>query len=105
MAIVNPAQITPYSEIPEEPRGLAEDLILNRRLDALQRLIEYFAAQSGEQVTSGSAAANPMEGMSAEERLHHRILFRRKDGIEADVDENHRPESVPQPATNAPCIS
>ena len=38
-------------------------------------------------MASGSAAANPMEGMSAEERLHHRVLFRRKEEIEADIDE------------------
>ena len=42
MAIVNPAAITPYAEIPAEERDLAEDLIFNRRPDALQRLIEHF---------------------------------------------------------------
>ena len=41
MAIVNPAQITPYAEIPDEEGDLAEDLIFNRRPDALQLLIEY----------------------------------------------------------------
>ena len=44
MAIVNPATITPYSEIPAAERELAEDLIFNRRPDALQLLIEYFQA-------------------------------------------------------------
>ena len=42
MAIVNPAHITPYAEIPLEERELAEDLIFNRRPDALQRFIEHF---------------------------------------------------------------
>ena len=49
MAIVNPAQITPYAEIPAEERELAEDLIFNRRPDALQRLIEHFAESGGRQ--------------------------------------------------------
>ena len=31
MAIVNPAQITPYAEIPAEERELCEDLIFNRQ--------------------------------------------------------------------------
>ncbi|CAG0957087.1 partial 5-methyltetrahydrofolate--homocysteine methyltransferase, partial [Anaerolineae bacterium] len=35
MAIVNPAHIKPYAEIPEEQRELANDLIFNRRPDAL----------------------------------------------------------------------
>src|SRR5262249_48319328 len=42
MAIVNPAHVTPYAEIPEEQRALADDLIFNRRPDALQRYIEKF---------------------------------------------------------------
>ena len=42
MAIVNAAQVKPYSEINNQERGLAEDLIFNRRPDALQRYIEYF---------------------------------------------------------------
>ena len=41
MAIVNPAHITPYAEIQADERELAEDLILNRRPDALQRLIDH----------------------------------------------------------------
>ncbi|MEP6989807.1 MAG: homocysteine S-methyltransferase family protein, partial [bacterium] len=36
-AIVNPAHITPYAEISAEERALADDLVFNRRPDALQR--------------------------------------------------------------------
>jgi len=42
MAIVNPAHIKPYAEIPEKERLLAEDLIFNRSEDALADLIAYF---------------------------------------------------------------
>ena len=42
MAIVNPAQVKPYAEIDNNERELAEDLIFNRRADALQRYIEHF---------------------------------------------------------------
>ena len=42
MAIINPAHVTPYADIPAEEKELAEDLIFNRRPDALQRLIEHF---------------------------------------------------------------
>jgi 5-methyltetrahydrofolate--homocysteine methyltransferase len=84
MAIVNAAQITPYAEIPAQERELAEDLILNRRPDALQRFIEYF--ENVTPAAAGSALADPTEGMSAEERLHWRILHRHKEGVEADID-------------------
>ncbi len=42
MAIINPAQVTAYADIPAEERELAEELIFNRRQDALQRYIEHF---------------------------------------------------------------
>ncbi len=42
MAIVNPAHITPYFEVPEDQRKLANDLIFNSDIDALPRFIQYF---------------------------------------------------------------
>ncbi len=94
MAIINPAQITPYSEIPQEQRVLAEDLIFNRRHDALQRILEYFSNQTSEQ-DSSSKTTNPLDTMSAEQRLHYRILYRHKDGIEADIDELIHNSDIP----------
>lgn len=83
MAIVNPAHVTPYAEIPLEERVLAEDLIFNRRPEALRDFIAYFEAHAGTQV---NAQADPTEGMTLAERLHWRILHRHKEGIEADID-------------------
>jgi 5-methyltetrahydrofolate--homocysteine methyltransferase len=85
MAIVNPAHITPYAEIPENERELAEDLIFNRKPDALQKYIEYF--DSADRTTSERTQVDPTAGMTAEERLHYRILYRYKEGVEADIDE------------------
>ncbi len=84
MAIVNPAHVTAYADIPQEERDLAEDLIFNRRPDALQRYIEYF-----EKVTpqSAEASADPTAGMSPEQRLHWKIVHRHKEGVETDIDE------------------
>ncbi len=86
MAIVNPAQITPYADISEEERITAEDLIFNRRADALQRLIEFFSASgpANEKVDSTKAR---LQLMSAEERIHFYILHRQREGIEVDIDE------------------
>jgi 5-methyltetrahydrofolate--homocysteine methyltransferase len=88
MAIVNPAHITPYAEIPPQERQLAEDLIFNRRSDALGRYIEYFEkAEAQGRTPSDKGPADPTEGMTPEERLHWRILHRHKDGVEGDIDE------------------
>ena len=86
MAIVNAAHITPYAEIPENERELAEDLIFNRRPDALQRFIEYFE-KADRRSAEGAGKSDPTEAMSPEERLHWRILHRHKEGVEADIDE------------------
>ena len=50
-AIVNPAHITPYAEIPAAERALADDLIFNRSPDALQKLIERFSTVDRRQST------------------------------------------------------
>ena len=82
MAIVNPAHITPYAEIDEEQRILADDLIFDRREDALARYIAFF-----ENVTvEDESATDPTEGMQPEEAIHWKILHRKKDGIEEWVD-------------------
>ncbi|HYO30517.1 MAG TPA: methionine synthase, partial [Thermomicrobiales bacterium] len=84
LAIVHPSHVVPYAEIPKEERLLAEDLVLARRPDALPRLIDFF---EGRVDTAEEGGPDPMAGMGVAERLHFRIVARKKEGIEADVDE------------------
>ncbi|NIM92921.1 MAG: methionine synthase [Anaerolineales bacterium] len=86
MAIVNPAHITPYAEIPEAERVLAEDLLFNRHSDALQQVIEHFEKGSDKDSVNG-VEQDPTKGMSAEERIYWRILHRHKEGVRSDIDE------------------
>lgn len=86
MAIVNPAHITPYAEIPPQERELAEDLIFNRREDALQRFIEYFERSTGK-IEKDHTQKVALQTLSAEQRIHWRILHRHKEDIESDIDE------------------
>ncbi len=83
LAMVNPNHITPYSEISDVERELADDLVYNRREDALERFIEHFESKGEEEVQS---AADPTEGMEPEEALHFHILRRRKEGVEDWID-------------------
>ncbi len=87
MAIVNPIHITPYAEISPEERVLAEDLILNRRTDALQRFIACLDRLEPTTQQRGNSPQVVLQSLAAEERLHWRILHRLKDGVEADIDE------------------
>ncbi|HET6598003.1 MAG TPA: methionine synthase [Anaerolineales bacterium] len=84
MAIVNPAHVTAYPDIPQEEKDLAEDLIFNRRPDALQRYIEYYEKVTP---TEQTGASDPTKDMTPEQRLHWKIVHRHKEGVEADIDE------------------
>jgi 5-methyltetrahydrofolate--homocysteine methyltransferase len=83
LAMVNPNHITPYSEISDVERALADDLVYNRREDALERFIAHFESKGEEEVQS---AADPTEGMEPEQALHFHILRRRKEGVEEWID-------------------
>ncbi len=83
LAMVNPNHITPYGEIPENERELADDLVYNRREDALERFIAHFESK-GEEEDEG--AEDPTAEMEPEEALHWHILRRKKDGVEAQID-------------------
>ncbi|HET7508742.1 MAG TPA: vitamin B12 dependent-methionine synthase activation domain-containing protein, partial [Solirubrobacterales bacterium] len=83
LAMVNPNHITPYGEIPEEERELTDDLVFNRRDDALERFISHFESKGEE---AEAEAANPTEGMEPEEALHWHILRRKKEGVEEWID-------------------
>ncbi len=85
MAIVNPAHITPYFEIPDEQRKVAEDLIFNSDADALPRFIQYF--EQNEVQIAGAEDIDPTADMTSEEALHWQIVHRKKEGVEALIDD------------------
>jgi 5-methyltetrahydrofolate--homocysteine methyltransferase len=85
LAMVNPNHITPYSEIPGHERELADDLVFDRRDDALERYIAHFESK-GPAEDDGAGQANPTEGMEPEEALHFHILRRKRDGVEDWID-------------------
>ncbi len=86
LAMVNPNHITPYGEIPDEERQLADDLVFNRREDALEKFIEHFESKGPEDGSNPAHPADPTEGMEPEEALHFHILRRRRDGVEDQID-------------------
>jgi 5-methyltetrahydrofolate--homocysteine methyltransferase len=86
MAIVNPAHITPYAEIPEEQRKIANDLIFNTDEDALPRFIQYF--EQNDVAVGGAEQIDPTEDMTSEEALHWQIVHRKKERIEERIDDS-----------------
>ena len=80
LAIVNPAQITPYPDIPADVRRLAEDLIFNRTPEALANLIAHF-----EGITE-TETAPVAEALPPDEALFQAVVRRQREGVEAKVD-------------------
>ena len=86
LAMVNPNHITPYSEITEAERALADDLVFDRREDALERFIAHFESRGPQADEGASHKTDPTEGMEPEEALHFHILRRKKEGVEDWID-------------------
>ncbi len=86
MALVNAKEVTPYGELDAAERDLCDDLVFNRRPDALQRVIEYWE-NAGSPTAKAEATIDDDAVLTPEQRVHQAILRRRKDGIEAKVDE------------------
>ncbi|HUF49604.1 MAG TPA: homocysteine S-methyltransferase family protein [Longimicrobiales bacterium] len=82
MAIVNPTHVSPYAEIDAEQRALADDLIFDRREDALARFIAFFESTAVEE----EAATDPTLTMEPDQAIHWKILHRKKDGVEDLID-------------------
>ena len=96
-ALVHAKEIVPYFEIDERVRALCDDLVFNRRPDALTRLIEHFENATVATNESSAAQALSDEDLPIEQRIHWAILHRRKDGIEEKIDEalrRHTPIEV-----------
>ena len=60
--MVHPAEVTPYPEIPDEERELTDDLVFNRREDALEKFIGHFESKGEE---AEDEAADPTGGHGA----------------------------------------
>jgi 5-methyltetrahydrofolate--homocysteine methyltransferase len=86
MAIVNAGQITIYDDIEPELRALCEDVILNRRPDATDRLLEVAAKFKGEAGPKSKEKDLAWRDAPVEERLKHALVHGINDYIEADTE-------------------
>ncbi len=86
MGIVNAGQLAVYEEIPAELLGLIEDVLLNRREDATERLLVFAETVKG-QAGKAQVKDDAWRQASVEERLKHSLIKGIVDFIETDVEE------------------
>ena len=85
MAIVNAGQLGIYEEIPKDLLELVEDVLLNRRPDATERLITFAETVKGKEKTAKEE--EEWRRGTVEERLSHALVKGIVEHIDADVEE------------------
>ena len=84
MGIVNAGMLAVYEEIEPELRVLVEDVLLNRRSDATERLLD-FAASVKQQATTGAPKEAEWRSEPVEARLAHALVKGINEFVEPDV--------------------
>ena len=77
MGIVNAGMLEVYEEIEPELKVLVEDVLLNRRPDATERLVEYRRNAEGAPAPAGAAKRRPKNGATARSRSGFRTRWSR----------------------------
>ncbi len=85
MGIVNAGMLEVYEEIPADLLECVEDVLLNRRPDATERLIEF--AETVKQQDRSEKVADAWRERTVEERLSHALVKGIVEHIEADTEE------------------
>ncbi|MEJ7594749.1 MAG: methionine synthase [Planctomycetaceae bacterium] len=85
MGIVNPQQLEVYDEIDKELLVYIEDVLLNRRPDATERMVDY--SEKVKAKASGKEKVEEWRGGSVEDRLQHALLKGITDYIDGDTEE------------------
>jgi 5-methyltetrahydrofolate--homocysteine methyltransferase len=103
MGIVNAGQLAVYEEIPKDLLELVEDVLLNRRSDATERLVDF-----AEKVKSSAKIQVKDEAWRAapvEERLSHALVKGIVDFIEQDTEEARIKYGRPLAVIEGPLMS
>ena len=85
MGIVNPGMLAVYEEIPKDLLELVEDLLLNRRSDATERLVSF--AETVKKTDKSVVKDDRWRSGAVEERLSHALVKGLTDFIDQDVEE------------------
>jgi 5-methyltetrahydrofolate--homocysteine methyltransferase len=86
VGIVNPTMLQVYDEVDPVLLKLAEDVVLNRRKDATDRLLTY-AEKTGDTGRKSAGRAENWRSLDVKDRLIHSMVAGIADFIETDVEE------------------
>ena len=104
MGIVNAGQLAVYGEIDPELRELCEDVVLNRRKDSTERLVELaekFKGAAGKTQEKDAA----WRDNTVEKRLEYALVNGVTDYVEADVEEARQRSTRPLDVIEGPLMT
>jgi 5-methyltetrahydrofolate--homocysteine methyltransferase len=104
MGIVNAGQLAIYDDLPEELREYVEDVVLNRRDDATERLLEVAEKYRGDGSAGGQKDDLEWREWPVEKRLEHSLVKGITDYIEADAEEARQRASAPLEVIEGPLM-
>lgn len=105
MGIVNAGQLVVYEEIPKDLLELVEDVILNRRADATERLIEFAEKIKKQDKVQVEEKKDEWRNYPLEERLKHALIKGITDYIDEDIAEALQKYSAPLEIIEGPLMA
>ena len=102
MGIVNPSMLEIYEEIPPKLRTMVEDVLLNRRKDATERLLDY--ADKISDIKKTQKADPEWRKKPVNERLSYALVKGIADFIEADTEEARHQFKAPLQLIEGPLM-
>lgn len=87
MGIVNPEMLTIYDDIPKDLLEHVEDVILDRRDDATERLLDFAENVKGDGTKTNEAVVQEWRNGTVQERITHSLVKGIDAFIEIDVEE------------------
>lgn len=87
MGIVNAGQLAIYYDLPEALRKHVEDIVLNRREDGTERMLEHAEQYRGDAAMQAAGADLAWRELPVEERLSHALVKGITDYIDEDTEE------------------
>jgi 5-methyltetrahydrofolate--homocysteine methyltransferase len=105
MGIVNAGQLELYDDIDPELRELCEDVVLNRRPDATDRLLEVAPKFKGDSGPKRNVQDLTWREAGVQERLTHSLVHGITDYIEADTEEARQQAEKPLHVIEGPLMT